>query len=59
MKQSYLLLNMVIPNLKSLIKHIDVFLRPLIDKLKLLWNVRVETFDAFSKLNYQLKLALL
>ena len=59
MKQSYLLLNIVISGLKSLVKHIDVFLRPLIDDLKLLWNVGVETFDAFRRQNFVFRVAFL
>ncbi|OMO65396.1 Transposon, En/Spm-like protein [Corchorus capsularis] len=38
---------------------IDVYLEPLIDELKCLWDVGVETYDAFSKGNFQFRAALL
>ena len=59
MKQPYLFLNMIVPGPKSHSKHIDVFLRPLIDELNVLWDVGVETYDAFRKQNFQLRAALL
>ncbi|OMO69993.1 Transposon, En/Spm-like protein [Corchorus capsularis] len=59
MKQPYLFLNMIIPGPNSPGKHIDVFLRPLIDELNDLWNVGVQTFDAYRKQNFQLHAALL
>ncbi|OMO57998.1 Transposon, En/Spm-like protein [Corchorus capsularis] len=59
MKQPYMSLNMIIPGPKNPGKHIDVFLRPLIDELSHLWNVGVETYDAFRKQNFKLHAALL
>ncbi|GJZ04924.1 hypothetical protein Tco_0538199 [Tanacetum coccineum] len=41
MKESYLMLTLLIPGPKSLIKDIDVYLRPLIDDLKDLWHSKV------------------
>ena len=35
-------------------KDIDVFLRPLIDELKELWNVGVETYDASTQNSFRL-----
>lgn len=40
-------------------KDIDVYLQPLIEELKLLWNVGVPTFDAFTKTHFQMKARLL
>jgi len=42
-------LTMMIPGPKNLGKKIDVFLRPLIDELKNLWSVGVETYDVYRK----------
>ncbi|XP_043816100.1 uncharacterized protein LOC122724634 [Manihot esculenta] len=44
---------------KSPGKSLDVFLRPLIDELKLLWHEGVWTHDANSNQNFQMKAALL
>ena len=38
---------------------IDVFLQPLIDELKELWELGVQTFDAYKRQNFQLYAALL
>nr|GEW04521.1 hypothetical protein [Tanacetum cinerariifolium]GEW20949.1 hypothetical protein [Tanacetum cinerariifolium] len=46
MKESYFMLTLLIPGLKSPGKDIDVYLRPLIDDLKVLWALKgVETID--------------
>ncbi|XWS11622.1 hypothetical protein CRYUN_Cryun37aG0014400 [Craigia yunnanensis] len=37
----------------------DVFLQPLIEELKELWEVGVETFDAHAKQNFRLHAAIL
>lgn len=58
MEQPYILLNMVIPGPKSPGKKLDVFLRPLVDELKDLWNVGVETYDAFTQQNFTMRVAL-
>ncbi|XP_038975417.1 uncharacterized protein LOC120106535 [Phoenix dactylifera] len=44
---------------KSPGKSIDVLLRPLIDELKMLWEVGVTTYDISRKENFQMKAALL
>ena len=59
MKQPYLFLNMIIPGRYSPSNNIDVFLRPLIDELMLLWDQGVETYDAHKKQNFLLRAALL
>ena len=40
-------------------KDIDVFLRPLIDELKELWNVGVENYDASTQSSFKLHVAVL
>ncbi|GKF57889.1 hypothetical protein Tco_0171426, partial [Tanacetum coccineum] len=46
MKESYFMLTLLIPSPKSSGKDIDVYLRPLIDDLKVLWALKgVETID--------------
>ncbi|XP_021618084.2 uncharacterized protein LOC110619138 [Manihot esculenta] len=59
MKKPYMFLNMVIPDPKSPGKSLDVFLRPLIDELKLLWHEGVWTHDANFNQNFQMRAALL
>ncbi|XP_042980213.1 uncharacterized protein LOC122310386 [Carya illinoinensis] len=48
MKDPYFMLTCLIPSPKSPRNDIDVFLRPLVDELKELWEVGIETYDAFS-----------
>ncbi|XP_057993064.1 uncharacterized protein LOC131174044 [Hevea brasiliensis] len=59
MKKPYMFLNMVIPGPKSPGKSLDVFLRPLIDELKMLWTEGVLTHDIHTKQNFHMKAALL
>ncbi|WMV59447.1 hypothetical protein MTR67_052832 [Solanum verrucosum] len=59
MKQSNLLLSLLIPGPKGLGMNIDVYLQPLIDDLKTLWGDGIETYDAFMKHNFQLRASLL
>ncbi|XP_017970474.1 PREDICTED: uncharacterized protein LOC18609682 [Theobroma cacao] len=59
MKQRYIFLNMVIPGKKSPSQNIDVFLRPLIKELTLLWRQGVVTYDAYRKQNFHMRAALL
>nr|XP_043639223.1 uncharacterized protein LOC122610292 [Erigeron canadensis] len=53
------MLTLLIPGRDSPGKHIDVFLRPLIDELKLLWDKGVETYDCESKQTFNMRAALL
>ena len=46
MKESSFMLTLMIPGPKSLSKDIDVFLRPLVDELKMLWAEGVQMRDA-------------
>ncbi|KAJ0492169.1 putative Transposase-associated domain-containing protein [Helianthus annuus] len=53
------MLALLIPGKDSPGKDIDVFLRPLIDELKLLWDTGVETYDCESKQTFNMRAALL
>nr|XP_043611316.1 uncharacterized protein LOC122582917 [Erigeron canadensis] len=53
------MLTLLIPGRDSPGKHIDVFLRPLIDELKLLWDNGVETYDCESKQTFNMHAVLL
>ncbi|KAL6659744.1 hypothetical protein ACP70R_002573 [Stipagrostis hirtigluma subsp. patula] len=58
MKQTSLILSMIIPGPDSPGNDIDVYLQPLIDELLQLWK-GVETFDASSKKKFSLRAALM
>lgn len=59
MKQSNMILSMLIPGPKGPGDAIDVYLQPLIEELKDLWEVGVETFDAATQRHFQLRAALM
>ncbi|KAK1427928.1 hypothetical protein QVD17_16680 [Tagetes erecta] len=59
MVDSSFMLALLIPGRDSPGKDIDVFLRPLIDELKLLWHKGVETYDCESKQRFNMRAALL
>ena len=59
MKQLYLFLSLLISGPKAHLNDIDVFLGPLIDELKNLWEKRACTFDASMKVNFQMRAAVL
>ncbi|XP_050217554.1 uncharacterized protein LOC126668392 [Mercurialis annua] len=48
MKEYFLMLSLLIPGKESPGDNIDVYLRPLIDELKELWETGVTTYDAYS-----------
>ena len=52
-KTNYLL-SLLIPGPKSPTKDFDVFMRPLIDELKVLWNVGTDCFDAHEGKRFKL-----
>ncbi|KAH0751289.1 hypothetical protein KY290_030521 [Solanum tuberosum] len=58
-KQENFILSMLIPGPGSPGDEIDVYLQPLIDELKKLWETGVCTFDASTKQNFTLHAALL
>ncbi|XP_057739900.1 uncharacterized protein LOC130957009 [Arachis stenosperma] len=59
MRREYIFLSLLIPGPKSPGKKLDVYLRPLIDELKILWDNGVTTYDAWEKKNFNMKAALL
>lgn len=59
MKDPFIFMSLLIPGPKSPGNDIDVYLRPLIDELKDLWENGVETYDVVTKQTFQLHTALL
>ncbi|XP_049349488.1 uncharacterized protein LOC125814082 [Solanum verrucosum] len=59
MKQENFILSMLIPGPNGPGDAIDTYLQPLIEELKELWEVGIETFDASTKQNFKLNASLL
>nr|XP_017233110.1 PREDICTED: uncharacterized protein LOC108207162 [Daucus carota subsp. sativus] len=59
MKQENLILSTLISGPNSPGNSIDVFMQPLIAELKELWDVGIETYDAFSGGNFNLRASVL
>ncbi|XP_021741321.1 uncharacterized protein LOC110707602 [Chenopodium quinoa] len=59
MKRDNMMLSLLIPGPKSPGNDIDVFLQPLIDELKELWESGVQTFDAHSKETFNMRAVLM
>lgn len=59
MKSYNMIMPLIIPGPKSPGIDIDVFLQPLIDELKQLWDVGIRTYDAYSGETHNLHGALL
>ncbi|XP_074318190.1 uncharacterized protein LOC141654985 [Silene latifolia] len=59
MKRQTLFLSMIIPGPKNPKGKLDVYLQPLVEELKHLWNVGAITYDASKKRNFNMKAALL
>lgn len=59
LKQPYWMMSMLIPGPKSPGVNIDVYLEPLIDELKILWEKGVVTWDAKEQKNFTLRAILL
>jgi len=59
MKEEYLFLTLMIPGRKNPKGKIDVFLQPLINELKMLWDTGVTTYDVSKSQNFQMKAALM
>ena len=59
MREPYSLMSLLIPGPKDPGNDIDVFLRPLIDELKKLWEEGVCTYDASTKENFQMRATVL
>jgi len=59
MKSEYLILSLLIPGPRSPGNDIDIYLQPLIEELKELWEFGVETYDASRNQTFQMRAALL
>ncbi|KAG8382892.1 hypothetical protein BUALT_Bualt05G0126500 [Buddleja alternifolia] len=59
MDRPYMFLTLLVPGPKSPGRSLDVYLQPLIDELKTLWDVGVETYDVSRKQNFQMKATLM
>ncbi|XP_056698101.1 uncharacterized protein [Spinacia oleracea] len=59
MKKPFVFLSLIIPGPKSPKGNLDVFLQPLIEELKQVWEVGLPTYDISKKQNFQMKVALL
>ncbi|XP_021775717.1 uncharacterized protein LOC110739569 [Chenopodium quinoa] len=58
-KSEYNIMSLIIPGPSNLGYDIDVYLQPLIEELKELWEVGVDTYDAMKDETFSLKAALL
>ena len=54
MKESNFFISFLIPGLRSSGREIDVYLQPLIEELKELWNFGVRTYDSLTSQFFQL-----
>jgi len=59
MKRKYMMLSMMISGPRQLGNDINVYLGPLIEDLRLLWDEGVEVFDPYEKVNFNLRAFLL
>ena len=59
MKKEISMMSLLIPRPISPGKDIDVYLHPLVDELKELWEIGVETYDASKGENFQMRATLL
>ncbi|KAG8363361.1 hypothetical protein BUALT_Bualt19G0014400 [Buddleja alternifolia] len=57
MDHPYMFLTLLVPGPRSPGKSLDVYLQPLIDELKTLWNDGVETYDVSKAQNFQMRAA--
>ncbi|XP_074347315.1 uncharacterized protein LOC141686160 [Apium graveolens] len=59
MKAPYMFMPLIVPGPNDPTKDLHIYLRPLIDELKLLWHTGVETYDRSSRTNFQMRAALM
>ena len=59
MKKEFAMMPLLIPGPISPGKDIDVYLQPLVDELKELWEIGVETYDASKGEIFHMRVALL
>ncbi|XP_074374712.1 uncharacterized protein LOC141715129 [Apium graveolens] len=55
MKRKYIMLTLLIPGPKEAGNNIDVYLQPLIEDLKLLWDQGEKMYDAYSQIYFNLR----
>lgn len=58
-RDPYLFLNLLISEDRSPTKDINVYMRPLVDEIKMLWETVVQTYDKSEMENFVMKAALL
>ncbi|XP_075673809.1 uncharacterized protein LOC142643152 [Castanea sativa] len=59
MNEPYFMLSLLIPSPHQPGNEIDIYLKPLVDELKELWEEGVETYDAYRKEHFQMRATLL
>ena len=59
MKDPYMILSLFIPGHKAPENKIDVYLQPLVDDLKELWNEVIKAYDASTQHLFKLHVVLL
>ncbi|XP_047949382.1 uncharacterized protein LOC125195248 [Salvia hispanica] len=59
MKEHFMFLTVLVPGPRNPKDKLDVFLQPLIDELKQLWEVGVPTYDISLKQNFQMRAMLM
>ena len=59
MTTPFMFLTCVILGPKNSKNNIDVYLQPIVDELKELWDVRVDTYDISTGRTFQMKAALM
>jgi len=59
MEQSSFILSMIIPGKRAPGNDIDVYLQPLIEELKELWNTGIKTFDSYGSEMFDMHAAIL
>ncbi|XP_056698165.1 uncharacterized protein [Spinacia oleracea] len=59
MKRPFMFLSLLVPGPKNPKGNLDVYMQPLIEELKQLWEVGAMTYDISSKQNFNLRAALL
>ena len=59
MKRKFIFLSILFTSHKHLKRSLDVFLQPLIDKLKNLWSIGSNTYDCSTKTNFTIRAVLI
>lgn len=59
MKKSYSMMTLLVPGPKAPGKELDVYLRPLVDELKELWENGVQTYDNMSESTFNMRAAVM